>query len=286
MHQPLHDFGGSGPPLHLAVANGFPPASYAPFVAPLLAQYRVFSLPPRALWPGVGPPPAGATSWETMADDLLAGWTSQGIDRLAVVGHSYGGVASLLAAVRAPERVKALVLLDPTILAPAVLDQVRQLRARGEMPRMPLVEGARRRRNRFASVEEAYQSWRSKPLFARWPDATLRLYAESMTRPAAERDGVELTWTREWEAYYYETLYAESWVAAAALPREIPLLVMVGGESTTVLPESVAEMRRAWAHADLRVLPGVGHLFPQEMGAAAGEMVREWLGREKGRGKR
>lgn len=278
MHQPLHDFGGSGPPLHLAVANGFPPATYAPFVVPLLDRYRVFSLPPRALWPGIGPPPAGATSWETMADDLLAGWTAQGIDRLVVVGHSYGGVASLLAAVRAPERVSALVLLDPTMLAPAVLDQVRRLRAQGEMPRMPLVEGARRRRNRYPSTEEAYQSWRAKSLFARWPDATLRLYAQSMTQPAADGDGVTLTWTREWEAYYYETLYAESWVAAAKLSEEIPLLVLVGEESTTVLPESVAEMRRVWPHATIRTIPGHGHLFPQEMGSGAGEMVRGGLG--------
>ena len=170
-------------------------------------------------------------------------------------------------------------LLDPTILAPAVLDEVREARRRGVMSRMPLVEGARRRRNRFASVEEAYESWREKPLFARWPDATLRLYAQSMTRPAGDGDGVELAWTREWEAYYYETLFAESWAEAAKLSAEIPLLVLVGEESTTVQPESVVEMRRVWPWAEIGTIPGHGHLFPQEMGAAAGETVREWLGR-------
>jgi pimeloyl-ACP methyl ester carboxylesterase len=183
----------------------------------------------------------------------------------------------MLAAVRQPERFRALVLLDPTILPAALLDEVRELRERGELPRMPLVEGARRRRDRFASVEEAYQSWREKPLFAGWPDATLRLYAESMTRSATEGDGVELTWTREWEAYYYETLYAESWVEAARLSAEIPLLVLVGEESNTVPPESVVEMRRVWPWATMQTIPGHGHLFPQEMGAEAGEIVAEWL---------
>ena len=277
MHQPLHDFGGSGPPLHLAVANGFPPATYAPFVAPLLSAHHVFTLPPRALWPDIGPPPAGAVSWVTMAEDLLAGWTAHGIGQLVAVGHSFGGVASMLAAVRQPERFQALVLLDPTILAPSILDQVRELRQRGEISRMPLVDGARRRRNRFATTEEAYQSWLGKPLFARWPDATLRLYAESMTRPAADGDGVELVWTTEWEAHYYETLFAESWAEAARLSAEIPLLVLAGEESTTVLPDSVAEMRRVWPWADIRTIPGYGHLFPQEMGAVAGEMVGDWL---------
>ncbi len=45
MHQPLHDFGGTPaegarqearPYMHLAVANGFPPATYSAFVRPLL----------------------------------------------------------------------------------------------------------------------------------------------------------------------------------------------------------------------------------------------------------
>ncbi|MDZ4673271.1 MAG: alpha/beta hydrolase, partial [Gemmatimonadota bacterium] len=266
MHQPLHDFGGSGPPLHLAVANGFPPATYAPFVIPLLARHRVFSLPPRALWPGIGAPPAQAGSWTTLADDLLAGWDANGIDRLAAVGHSYGGVASLLAAVRQPERFEALVLLDPTIMAPSVMEQIAELRRRGETARFAMVDGARRRRDRFGSVEEAYEFWRSKSLFERWPDETLRLYVRSMTRPAADGDGLELAWSGEWEAHYYESFYAETWEDAARLSPQIPLLVIVGEASTTVSTESVAEMRRVWPWATVRTIPGHGHLFPQEMG--------------------
>lgn len=303
--QPLYEFGedppvrarlparpseqdaGSAPPparpsLHLAIANGFPPATYTPFVQPLLAHHRVFSLPPRALWPGMGAPPCRPGTWVTLAEDLLAGLKEHARGPVIGVGHSYGGVATLLAAVREPQRFRSLVFLDPTILPPRVMAEIADLRRRGEPARFDLVQGARRRRSRFASVEEAYAFWRSRPLFRLWPDSTVRLYAQSITRPAADGDGVELAWTGEWEAYYYESFYAETWVEAARLSPEIPLLVITGGTSTTVVPEAVEEMRRVWPWADVRTIPGHGHLFPQELGAAAGEMVREWLGARAG----
>ncbi len=275
--QPLHEFGGSGPPLHLAVANGFPPATYTPFVQPFLERYRVFTLPPRALWPGIGEPPSRPGTWVTLAEDLLMGLKEHARGPVMGVGHSYGGVATLLAAVREPERFRKLVFLDPTILPPKVMAEIAELRRRGESARLELVEGARRRRSRFASVDEAYAFWRSRPLFRLWPDSTVRLYAQSITRPAADGDGVELSWTGAWEAYYYESFYAETWVEAARLSPEIPLLVITGGTSTTVVPETVEEMRRVWPWAEIRTIPGHGHLFPQEMGAVAGAMVAAWL---------
>lgn len=284
--QPLHDFSAGGsirgprparPTLHLAIANGFPPATYTPFVEPLLAHFRVLSLPPRALWPGIGAPPARPGTWVTLAEDLLAGLATHAQGPVVGVGHSYGAVATLLAAVREPTRFSKLVFLDPTILPPPVMGEIAAARQRGEPARLELVEGARRRRSRFASADEAYAFWRSRPLFRLWPDETLRLYAESMTRPAVDAEGVELTWTGAWEAYYYESFYTETWLEARRLSPGIPLLVITGGTSTTVAPETVEEMRRVWPWAEIRTIPGHGHLFPQEMGAAAGEMVREWL---------
>jgi hypothetical protein len=47
----LRDFGGEGPLLHLAVANGFPPACYRPFMRALREVGHGVSLLPRPLWP-------------------------------------------------------------------------------------------------------------------------------------------------------------------------------------------------------------------------------------------
>src|SRR5215213_2767608 len=55
---------------------------------------------------------APATSLDDHARDLLS---VLGEQRATVVGHSYGGTVSLLAAVRAPERICALGLFEPSM---------------------------------------------------------------------------------------------------------------------------------------------------------------------------
>lgn len=272
---PLFEFGGSGPPLHIATANGFPPETYRPFAAPLTRAYRVFSLPPRPLWQ---PPPAPeGFRWPTLTADLLAGLTEHGIEPAVLAGHSMGGVASLWAALSAPARVRALVLLDPTILPPVTLLGIRLVRALGRADRLPLVQGALRRTRRFESVEAAVERWQGKPLFAGWPEDTLRLYAEGITRPAAG-GGVELAYPPEWEAHIYRTIPTNLWRAVRQLGRSrLPVLVVRGAETDTFTAPAARRFARLVPRARMLTLPGHGHQFPHSAPQQAAEIVAAWL---------
>src|SRR5688572_21044160 len=90
MEHPLLELGGHGALLHLAPANGFPPATYLPALTPVLATHQVVSLPPRAMWPG-NPPPGAPGSWTELADDLLEGLSRHQLPPVIAVGHSFGG---------------------------------------------------------------------------------------------------------------------------------------------------------------------------------------------------
>ncbi|MBV8609052.1 MAG: alpha/beta fold hydrolase, partial [Singulisphaera sp.] len=68
-------------------------------------------------------PPDGYTSADH-AGDLVALMDQLGIDRASVVGHSYGGVIALHAAVLAPGRFEAVVLSDPYFPALRHLEDV------------------------------------------------------------------------------------------------------------------------------------------------------------------
>src|ERR1700691_1426366 len=63
--------------------------------------------------------------WDA-ADDLLGLLDHLGVEQATLAGHSQGGFLSLRAALRAPERVKALVLIDTAAVAwpPEVLAQM------------------------------------------------------------------------------------------------------------------------------------------------------------------
>lgn len=273
--QPIHRFGGSGPDLHLAVANGFPPATYAPLLEPLLTDYRAVSLLPRALWPGELPP-APTRQWDAVADDLLEGLEQHGLDQVVAVGHSFGGIASILAVLRQPERFRALILLDPTLLLPEWWSALEAMQAEGTIADFPLAQGALRRRRRFDSVQAAYEYFRPKPLFETWPDEALRLYAESGLKPAAE-GGVELLWSPEWEAHYFMTGYTRSWDALPGLRGLLPVLALRGQISDTFLERGAELFREALPEATLVEIPGHGHLFPQTAPLESARVMRDWL---------
>jgi pimeloyl-ACP methyl ester carboxylesterase len=276
MTHPLIELGGSGPVVLLSPANGFPPETYLPALAPLLATHRVVSLPPRAMWPDAGPPPGQPGSWVTLGEDLLAGIGKHSLPPLIGLGHSFGAVATLLAAAEAPAHFRGLALLDPTILPPPVMDQVREQRRRGEMSFRPLVQGARKRRDRFGSEAEAFDYWRGKPLFADWPDDAVRRYTRAMLRPSGAGD-FTLAWPAAWEAHYYESFYSESWDAVDRLDRSIPVLVAGGAESDTWLPEAAALFLEKLPDARHVTIPGYGHLFPQAAPEQTGRVLSEWV---------
>ncbi|MFO7322241.1 MAG: alpha/beta hydrolase [Chloroflexota bacterium] len=274
--QPLHEFGGQGPVLHLAVANGFPPQTYSPLLVPLTERFRVVSLPPRPLWPDP-PPPAGVHSWSSIAGDLLAGLAQHQLRDVIGVGHSLGSIISLLAAVEASGCFRAVILLDPPLLPPWFLLGARLLQAVGLGGRLPLVQGALRRRHRFASHDEAFNYWRGKPLFHDWPDAALRLYVESMLRPAANGDGLELAWSREWEAQLYRTLYTRPWSLLKRIPAGLPVLAIRGATSHIFTAASARAFCRVLPGAELVEIEGAGHLFPHTAPDATRDAIVRWL---------
>lgn len=275
---PLHDFGGTGPVLHLALANGFPPGSYTPLLDPFTTDYRVVSLPPRALWPQIGPPPE-ADSWRTLADDLLTGMDQHDLRDVIAVGHSFGGVASMLAAIADPGRFRALILLDPTILPPDTMASIDQMRQQDQMIRLPLVYGALNRRAEFADAADAFAYWRDKPLFQDWSDDALWHYTRAMTRPADDGTGVTLTWPRTWEAHYYRTIYTKSWADLPRLAGLLPTLIVAGEQSDAFPPESAARARDLLPAATHVALPGYGHLFPHAAPDQTRDIIANWLAR-------
>jgi pimeloyl-ACP methyl ester carboxylesterase len=283
MPYPLVELGGTGPVLHLALANGFPPETYLPVVEPLARRYRVVCLPPRALWKDAGPPPADPGSWDMLAEDLLEGMRRHGLDRVIGVGHSFGAVTTLLAAVREPTRFRALCFLDPTILPPAVIEDLRRQRERGEMSYRPLVQGALKRRSAFATEAEAFGYWRAKPLFDDWTDDAVSRYTTSMLRPAGDGGGFTLAWSAAWEAWYYLSFYAESWTALDMLDPAIPLLVVRGERSDVYVAEAEALLRVKRPGAVCRVIPGHGHLFPQAVPGETAREIQAWLDELPGR---
>jgi pimeloyl-ACP methyl ester carboxylesterase len=183
----------------------------------------------------------------------------------------------MLAVIAEPGRFRALVMLDPTLRPPYQLKILEALKALRLMHRFPLAQGARRRRSRFASTEEAYVYWRQRRLFADWSDEVLHHYAESMTQPAPDGDGVLLRWHPEWEARYYENIITDVWSDVPKRRGLLPTLVVRGAETDTFVEGACRKFARMVPDALMIDLPGQGHLFPQAAPDQTRAVIEDWL---------
>lgn len=274
MPQTRYDFGGDGPPLHMAPANGFPPQTYIPLLRPLTGRFTVLSLPPRPLWTDPPPPDPSAT-WQQVADDLLAALDAHRLEGVIGVGHSIGGVATMLAAIKEPGRFRGIVLLDPTIFPPRYLWTFKLMRMVGLNGRFPLAQRALRRRANFADDREAFAYWRKKRLFTAWNDSTLQHYVDGMLQPDGH-GGVELTFAPEWEAHYFSTIYTDSWRMAPKLEGLLPVLVVRGTNTNTFLEPAAKRLRRLVPSAMYAEIDG-DHLFPQSVPGPTRAVIERWL---------
>jgi len=98
-------------PLILSPGLGGGGAYWAPNIAALAARYRVIAYDHR----GTGrserdsPPPA---SVDDMADDMIALMDGLSIEKAHIIGHAAGGIMGLSLALRAPDRLKTLIVVN------------------------------------------------------------------------------------------------------------------------------------------------------------------------------
>ncbi|WNG59072.1 alpha/beta hydrolase [Archangium gephyra] len=260
MSDPLHldDWGGTGPVLHLAHANGFPPGTYRKLIERLETRYHVYTLRSRGLVPGTDP--RSLRDWEDMADDLAGALRARGLEGVVGVGHSMGGVATLLASVKNPGLFRAVVALDPVLFTGTRLMAIQALTLLGMRSRVPPASLARRRRETWGSREEAATSYRKKPLFRRFdPECFQDYITHGLTEVPG--GGFRLTIPTAWEARIFETSPRGVWRKLRAV--KVPTLVLRGSDSDTLLPAALARAGRTIPGARAEEVPGT-HLFPLE----------------------
>jgi pimeloyl-ACP methyl ester carboxylesterase len=264
------DWGGEGPPLHLAHANGFPAASYRSLIGLLTPHFNVVSLEARPLWSSDDP--ATLRSWDPMAADLRAGLRRRGLRGLLGVGHSLGGTLSALAAAAEPELFSALVLIDPVVFTRPRSWFWSATQRLGQASRFSLVRQARERRVDWPDRDALRAAYRDRRTFAGWAPEAFEDYLAAGFVDAAD-GGVRLRYPREWEARIFEVCPADVWRELTRIP--VPVLFVRGEASDTFLRTASRRGRRELAAARSVEVPGSSHFLPFERPAeVAREIVR------------
>jgi pimeloyl-ACP methyl ester carboxylesterase len=263
---------GSGP--LVVLLHGFPEFWYSwRFQIPVLVEagFRVVVPDMRGYNLSDKPPKVGDYHVESLGRDVERLIRACGAESAAVVGHDWGGVAAWLVAMRHPEAVEKLVILNcphPSRFLRGLWSP-RQLRKSSYMfaLQVPGPPGKLVQKSIFAWIESNFRTDTVRP--GTFTEEDIRRYAEAMMRPGV------LTATTN----YYRALFRRTPPQSRRLLRrvEAPVLV-IWGEKDRYLGAGLAEPETSWvSNARVERLPGASHWVQQDSPDKVNALLLEFL---------
>jgi pimeloyl-ACP methyl ester carboxylesterase len=199
------------------------------------------------------------------ADYLDRALTVLRVARADIVAVDLGCAVAMALAARRPTRVRSMVLLnpgDPAALRGSDFAELTRLAARH------LLDASRGMLGAATLLGPILERSVAKP--AAMPPALVGRYAA----PFVGRDGVRHLMQLE-SAINDQALADVVWEKIAA-----PALVVRGDADSWVAPDVSAKVFSQLPHSELRIMPGVARLAPEDAPVVLAELLRTWIGPE------
>jgi pimeloyl-ACP methyl ester carboxylesterase len=246
--QPLIPFfreAGAGPGVVCLHSNASTSSQWRALMASLASRFHVLAAD--SLGAGQSPPWPGERA-VSLHDEvaLLEPVFARAGESFALVAHSYGAAAALIAAVTQPRRIRALALYEPTLFAlldaesppPNAADSIR---ATVEIAAAALEAG-----NPQGAAECFIDYWMGAGSWARMP--------VSRQGPITTSIGNVRGWAG--------ALFGESTALAAFAELDIPVLYMLGKDSPASSLGVARLLTQALPRVEVVEFEGVGHMGP------------------------
>ncbi len=262
------------PLLVFSHATGFHSATYEPLFRRLCGHMDIIAPDARGHgYSSLNAHPHSLRSWKRYYGDLAH--VVDSMDQpVFLAGHSIGGLCSLAVAASRPERVKGVIAMDPVMLDPSQGIPFRLLQWVGRSDRFPLAAGAKRRRAQFASLDEAYNTYRQRRSFATWPDEWLRAYVDGAFAPSGP-DSVQLRCKPAWESRTFAMGECWPWRFVGSI--KAPVSLLVAQKDTTCSLRSRRKARAIHPHWDIIELAGSTHFLPMEKTADVARIAIDFV---------
>jgi pimeloyl-ACP methyl ester carboxylesterase len=206
-------------------------------------------------------------NWPNLAQQLID-FTRAEVEKkgepVFLVGHSLGGFVSLMAAARAPELARGVLLLDSPVLGGWRATTLGVMKSAQMFESRSPGAVSHKRRNSWPSQEAALEHFRHKKTFAKWDPQVLQDYIAHGTHD--EVHGAEtkrvLSFDRAIETAIYNTLPHNLDALLKRHPVKCPV-AFIGGTHSLELKQVGMAMTERVTKGRIMMLDG-SHLFPME----------------------
>ncbi len=232
-------------------ANGFPARSYT-YLFELLNTTNINFVEKM----GHGNYPLDKNLYN-FSDELIKSIENAYSEPIIGIGHSLGGVVTLLAASKKPDLFKKIIVLDPVLFSKRKRYIIWLLRKVGFTDWLGVTKKAKKRRTHFSSLEEVRKIYQQKLLFKRFHPTCFEDYLKYGFIQSEE--GVELVFSTEVEADVFRYIQTK-------IPRDLNKLngvLIYGNKSDTFQKSDMKWWKRNFPNFKIVTIEG-GHLFPFE----------------------
>jgi pimeloyl-ACP methyl ester carboxylesterase len=254
------------PIIHFSHGNSYPAGSYRKFFDHL-SDFDIRSVDMY----GHDPRFPVTDGWPKLVEHLIT-CLEEYAEPVILVGHSLGGMLSMMAAKERPDLVRCVVMLDSPVVAGWRAVLLRLSKGQRWADNFSPAKFSQKRRNVWPDIKSAHEHFVSKPMFAAWAPGVLRDYLEHGLEPHPE--GVQLRFKREIETDIYRGLpHHLGSIMNDAYPVPIGF---VGGVDSVELRQAGLTATRALVGENFSEIEG-GHLFPMESPEKAARLTREMI---------
>jgi len=272
-------------PIHFLHGTGFSAMTLAPMAASLPKDWE--------LWftdvPGHGrssQPNHRMPDWQNMADTVAKSiimqaqskqlqnrQTSQSTQAFIGVGHSMGGVLTLLAAAKHPRLFKRIILLDPVLFNTEIIIAQHLMRSTGAWKKSALVRSVCRRTFSWPTKKAMLTELKGKQLYRQWHPDALSAFAYYGTHTDSD-DNIALSCSPKWEGSIFGSYPKGLWKAVRKI--NIPVDILVAEKSYSFIPKAAKKAVRINNNIQWHTF-GRRHCFPMEEPEATAKFIQQLI---------
>ncbi len=251
-----------GPPLLFCHANGYSAGCYQYYFENLKAKYRILALD--FVGHGKSETSLDFKNWYFFRDQILALLDTENLEQVTLIGHSLGGASSLLASVKAPKRIRKLIVWDPVLLG---LKMITLAKLFGN----PLAKGSAKRRSKFNSLELVRRSYKNFPAFSGFDPGIYENYLQSCFRKTGNGEEVELCCDPRVETKIFSHAHYHVFLNFYQIKTETHVLIPKNFEvCSPTLAKLITKKNKA---SSVTIWDEASHFFPFEKP----ELTLHWL---------
>ncbi len=253
--------------LHFVHGNGFPSRCYEQLLKPLSEAYQCCYLD-RVGHSKVYPV---TDNWEYLIQEVIESIRLQAQNPVIAVGHSLGGVLSVLAAIQAPELFKAVILLDSPLITRTQSLAIACSKRLGFIDRITPAHRTQGRRKHWTTREEVYAYLKRRSLFKYFTESCLYDYIDYGMKK--DKNGYSLWFDPYIEYLIYRTIPHNLFQYEGQL--HVPAHLIYGDLSHIIHRR---ERRYMEKHYGIKTLEVQGtHMFPFECPTHTAALIKHVL---------